>query len=137
MRHRARKMALQALYQWHFSHTALTEIEAQFHTFNNMSNVDTEFFHELLHAIPSRIPELDAAFTPFLDRPLKEISPVELAVLRMGTYELQSRLDIPYRVVIDEALKLARSFGATDGHKYINAILDKLAHQCRQPEIAG
>ena len=132
---RARRSAMQALYQWQASMQNLGDIEQQFLADQDMSKVDTQYFHELLHRIPACLDELDEVLTPLVDRPLNEIDPVERAILRIGIFELEHRPDIPYRVVLNEAIQLAKQFGATDGHKYINGILDKAAQTSRAPEI--
>ena len=133
-RRKARKLVLQALYQWQLSGESLNTIEKQFHEHNRMDKVDAEFFHELLHKIPAQIDELDAVSTPFLDRDLSELNPIELIIIRMACYELLKRLDVPYKVVINEALELAKEFGAEEGYKYVNAVVDKVAQQTRAGE---
>ena len=133
-RRRARSFAMQSLYQWHMARQPLNEIEAQFYVDNDFSKVDTEYFKAILHGVPARITEIDEAFSPLLDRPLKELDPVELSILRLSTFEFLDRIDIPYRVVINEGVELAKTFGATDGHKFINGILDRLAPKLRQAE---
>jgi len=132
---RARRSAMQALYQWQASMQNLGDIEQQFLVDQDMSKVDTGYFHELLHQIPACLDTLDEALTPLIDRPLNEVDPVERAILRIGIFELTHRPDIPYRVVLNEAVQLAKQFGATDGHKYINGILDKAARQLRALEL--
>jgi N utilization substance protein B len=134
-RRKARKLALQALYQWTLSGESLPVIEAQFNEHYSMTKVDVDFFHELLHQIPARCGELDALIVPLLDRPLADLNPVELVIMRMACYELAFRLDIPYKVVINEALELAKQFGATDGYKYVNAVIDKIAQTVRSSEM--
>lgn len=134
-RRKARRMALQALYQWQMSGSDIAEIQAQFDTFNDMREVDAHYFHELLQKIPQHLDEVDDWFRPFLDRALDKLNPIELVVLRIGSYELVKRLDVPYRVVIDESLRLAKSFGSEEGHKYVNGVLDKVARQFRTVEI--
>lgn len=136
-RHKARHMALQALYQWHVSKASANEIEAQFLVDQDMSKVDKAYFHELLHQVPERREELDATLTTYLDRPLKDLTPVELAILRLCTYELQHRIDVPYRVVINEGVNLAKAFGATEGHRYVNGVLDKVSRALRTAEWSG
>jgi N utilization substance protein B len=96
--------------------------------------VDLEYFQALLHGVPACVDELDATFQPLLDRKLEELDPIEHTLLRMGTFELRERLDVPYKVVINEAVALAKKFGATDSHKYINGVLDKAARQLRKAE---
>ncbi|MFC0711953.1 transcription antitermination factor NusB [Azorhizophilus paspali] len=136
-RRQARVLAMQALYQWHVAGQSLNEIEAQFRVDNDFATVDGAYFHEILHGVPRQKTELDAAFAPLLDRPLAEVDPVELAILRLSTYELSNRPDVPYRVVINEGIELAKVFGATDGHKFVNGVLDKLAPRLRAAEIRG
>lgn len=133
-RRRARRYALQALYQWRFSGDDLLNIERHFLNEYNMQNVEVSYLKELLHGIPKHLTELDQAFKPFLDREIKELDPIELIALRLGTYELMLRLDIPYKVAINEAVELTKKFGTVEGYKYINAILDKLAFNLRPHE---
>ncbi|WP_410017186.1 transcription antitermination factor NusB [Pseudomonas sp. 5P_3.1_Bac2] len=134
-RRQARSLAMQALYSWHMAGQALNEIEAQFRVDNDFSAVDGSYFHEILHGVPRQKAEIDGAFESLLDRPLDEIDPVELSILRLSTYELKNRVDIPYRVVINEGIELAKVFGATDGHKFVNGVLDKLAPRLRAEEV--
>ena len=134
-RRKARKLVLQALYQWQLSGESLIVIEKQFHEHNRMEKIDGEYFHELLHKIPQVLDALDAIIKPYLDRDLEQLNPIELILIRMSTYELQHRLDVPYKVVINEALELDKSFGSGEGHKYVNAVLDKIAQQLRAPEF--
>ena len=135
MRRQARSLAVQGLYSWHMAGQALNEIEALLRSENDFSTVDEAYFHEILHGVPRLKTELDEAFTPYLDRTLEEVDPVELAILRLSAYELRNRVDVPYRVVINEGIELAKVFGATDGHKFVNGVLDKLAPQLRGAEI--
>lgn len=132
---RARKLALQALYQWHMAGGEMHDIEAQFHVENNMDRVDTAYFSELLRGVSAQANALDEAFKPYLDRELSALNPVELTILRMGSYELLHQLQIPYKVVLDEAISLTKSFGATDGFRYVNGVLNQVAQQSRQIEI--
>jgi N utilization substance protein B len=134
-RRRARRSALQALYQWQLSDTSLGEIEQQFLKEQEMQLVDLNYFHELLHEIPAHLDELDEIILPYVEEGVERIDPVERAILRIGAYEFKFRPDIPYRVVLDEAISLAKNFGAVEGHKYINAVLDKAAQQLRSIEI--
>ncbi|TQV66956.1 transcription antitermination factor NusB [Exilibacterium tricleocarpae] len=134
-RRKARHYAMQAIYQWQISQAALNVIEAEFHTDNDMSKVDTDYFHELLHGIVQHLGDIDGAFAPFLQqRSLEELDPITRALLRLGTFELQHRLDVPYKVVINEAVALAKKFGATDSHKFINGVLDKTSATTRAVE---
>lgn len=137
VRSKARHAALQALYQWQLAHQDLRDIDAQFLTEQDMTKVDVPYFRELLHQIPAHLDTLDDHIIPLLDRPLSEVDPVERALLRMGAYELAFRPDIPYRVVINEAVELAKIFGGEAGYKYVNSILDKLAHKLRELETSN
>ncbi len=134
MRTRARRLAMQALYQWDLSGANLSEIEVQFLEDEDFSRADKDYFHELLHEVPAKLDEVEQAFRPYLDRPLKEIDPVERAVLRMATYELMTRIDVPYRVIINESVNLTKKFGAEQAYKYVNGVLDKVARDLRGAE---
>lgn len=135
-RSKARHYAMQALYQWHVSRNPLNVIEAEFHTDNDMSKVDVAYFHEILHQVPAHLSEIETDFLPFVnDISLEQIDPVTLAVLRMSCYELRYRVDVPYKVVINEALRLAKKFGATDSYKFINGVLDRVAARLRSHEV--
>ncbi|MDH0897625.1 MULTISPECIES: transcription antitermination factor NusB [unclassified Pseudomonas] len=131
----ARSLAMQALYQWHMAGQSLNEIEAQFRVDNDFSGVDGAYFHEILTGVARQKTELDASFAPFLSIPLDELDPVELAILRLSAWELKDRVDVPYKVVINEGIELAKVFGATDGHKFVNGVLDKLAPELRAAEV--
>ena len=131
-RSRARRVLLQALYQWSMTAESPHEIEAQFVAERPMDNVDLEYFQALLHAIPKQTDELDQRLSPSLDRPMEQLDPIEHSVLRIGCYELMHRKEVPLRVVINEAIELAKLFGAEQSHKYINGILDKVARDTRQ-----
>ena len=135
-RRKARTLIMQALYQWHVSKSEPLEIEAQFHE-QNGGKIDWEYFSEVFLEIPKQQEILDQHIAPLLDRELKSLDPVERALLYLGTFELANRIDIPYRVVINECVELAKTFGATDGHKYINGVLDKLAVNLRPVELAA
>lgn len=134
-RREARQMATQALYQWHMANHSLNEIEAQFRVDNDFSNVDGGYFRELLHGVATHKTEIDAVLKPCLDLTIDELDPVELAVLRLSTFELLKRIDVPYRVVINEGIELAKVYGSTDGHKFVNGVLDKLAPTLRAAEV--
>ena len=133
---RARKLALQALYQWLMSGTDLHEIEAQFRVVNNMERVDGEYFCRLLHGVPAHIEDLEASISPFLDREIQGLNPIELTVLRIGSFELFHSPEVPYKVVLDESISLTKEFGSQDGHKYVNGVLNNLARQVRKLEIS-
>lgn len=134
-RRKARRFSMQALYQWQMAGADLAKIEAEFRTDNDMSKVDLEYFHDILHGVPKELAALDEIIEPHLDRETEELTPVEQSILRLATYELSHRIDVPYKVVINEAVELAKEFGATDGHKYVNGVVDKLAQQIRIAEV--
>ncbi len=135
LRRKARHLALQALYQWQISQTNIQDIEMQYLEYHEPSKFDVEYFRELLAQIPSTFDQLDEILSQYLDRTVDELTPIELIILRMGAYELQHRLDIPYRVSINEAIELAKEFGANESHKYVNGVLDKLAAVTRTTEM--
>ncbi|HCU54732.1 MAG TPA: transcription antitermination factor NusB [Gammaproteobacteria bacterium] len=134
-RHLSRQAAVQALYQWQLTGQPPGEIEHHFISDHDLKGVDVEYFHELVREVPLHQHELDDHILPNLDRGINDVDPVERAILRMGAYELEFHLEIPYRVVINEAVELAKTFGAEHGHKYVNAILDKVAAKLRAAEI--
>jgi N utilization substance protein B len=135
-RRRSRELAMQGLYQWLLSREDAGAIEAHLSsTSPSFEKADLEHFKALLHGAIREIDVLHGAIEPHLDRRIAELSPVEHATLLIGTFELTRHLEIPYRVVINEAVELAKSFGGTDGYKYINGVLDKVAAQARQTEV--
>ena len=136
-RRKARHYALQALYQWHMAGAATTDIEAEFRTDYDFKVVDLEYFQSIVHSVPSMVDELDDLYSALLDRELDELDPIERSLLRMGTFELRDRIDVPYKVVINESVALAKKFGASDSYKYVNGVLDKLARQLRSPEVSA
>ena len=125
---------MQALYQWDLSGNNLSNIEVQFLQDEDFSKADKDYFHELLHEVPARLDEVEAAFSAYLDRPVHEMDPVERAVLRMATYELMTRIDVPYKVIINESVNLTKKFGAEQAYKYINGVLDRAARELRSSE---
>lgn len=136
LRHQARHYALQALYQRQMTGQSAADITAQFLADNDFSRADQDYFIEALEAVIAGSPALDARYQPYLtERSLDELGLVERAALRLGAWELLERLDIPYRVAINEAVSLAKKFGAADSHKFVNAVLDKLAQEVRRAEI--
>lgn len=137
-RQKARKFAVQAIYQWQITNTDINDIEKQFlnNDIKEPQKVDLEYFHELLINISDKSISLDETLQPFSSRPIAEVDPVELAVLRIATYELKNRLDIPYQVIINEALELTKTFGSEDGYKFVNGILDQVARQARKQDVA-
>lgn len=132
-RSRARRLAMQALYQWQFNDDSLTDLERQYKA-EASTKVDLEYFSELLRQCRQEADNLNTAIEQYLDRPLDQLDPVERAILQIGLYELRYRIDVPYRVVINEGVELAKSFGGSEGHKYVNAVLDKAAAQLRSAE---
>ena len=135
LRHNARQYALQAIYQWQLSGTPILEIETQFVKFHVTKKVDLEYFKEVILGVAKIHHELDNHISPFLERPILEVDPIELAILRIATYEFSKRLDVPYRVIINEGLELAKKFGSIEGYKFINSVLDRIARQLRAHEI--
>ena len=129
---------MQALYQWQMSGSKPADIEAEFLTDNDMKHVDTEYFHDLISNAPRQVSDLDTTIEPVLqDKSLRELDPISLALLRMAAYEFTARPDVPYKVVINEAVSLAKKFGPTDAYKFINGTLDKLALSLRKAEVAA
>ena len=136
-RRRSRELALQGLYQWLLSGADGAEIEAHLAEHDGFDKFDRMHFDALLHGGIAEAAALDAALAKHVDRRTKDLSPVEHAVLMIGAYELTHCIDIPYRVVINEAVELAKAFGGTDGHKYVNGVLDKCAGDLRPVEVAA
>jgi N utilization substance protein B len=130
----ARKLAMQALYQWQLNHLPAREINRQFLDGEESAGVDVEYFTELLTGCIDSNEQINLTITPFVDRPIEQLDPVESAILMIGVFELQNRMDVPFRVVINEAVDLCKRFGATDAHKYINAVLDRAARELRKVE---
>jgi N utilization substance protein B len=130
----ARKLAMQALYQWQLTQQTAAEIKPQYLESEDSAGVDEDHFVELVTQVIADNETITGALKPFIDRPLDQLDPVEAAILMIGMYELQQRLDIPYRVVINEGVDLCKRFGATDAHKYINAVLDRAAREIRAAE---
>lgn len=133
----ARKAAVQALYQWQMTGQNLNEIERQFLEEERLKDAQKSYFTELFHGVPKNLESIDLALSAFVDRPVDNIDPVERAILRIGVYELAFRLDMPYRVILNEGINLAKDFGADGSHRYINGILDKVAQQTRAVEISA
>lgn len=137
MRKKARKYAVQGIYQWHLSGNPIKDIEFQFLETINSKKVDVPYFQEILVNCLTSITEIDELLTPNVNRALSEVNPVELAVIRLATYELKNRIDVPYKVVINEALELTKTFGAEEGHRFVNGVLDKMAKELRPTETAN
>jgi N utilization substance protein B len=134
-RHRAREFALQGLYQWIMNHEDASIVIEHIRSAHGFEKSDIEHFTGLVHGTIKQAAALRAQLTPLIDRSLDELSPIEHAVLLIAAFELTHHLEIPYRVVINEAVELAKSFGGIDGHKYVNGVLDKLAAQVRVTEV--
>lgn len=134
-RSKARRCALQAIYQWQVGGQLIGEVEAQFLADQDLTQTDVAYFSELVQCIPAHVAELDAHLTPFLDRPVAGLDPVELAILRIGVCELAYHPEIPFRVIINEAVELAKVFGAEQSHRYINGVMDKVARELRHAEL--
>lgn len=135
-RHRARELAMQGIYQWRITAGDDAKIEKQIQTEKNIGRFDKELFSKLLRGALSHHAEVETLILPHLDRPMEDLSPVEFAVLLLGTFELSQHPEVPYKVVINEAVELAKTFGGLDGHKFVNGVLDKLAPQLRAVEFA-
>ncbi len=135
LRHRARELALQGIYQWRLTGKSASQIEKGTLAEKSLGRYDIEFFSQLLRGVIAQHEALSELIAPHLDRKLDELSPVEFSVLLLGAYELSHHPEMPYRVVINEAVELAKTFGGTDGHKFVNGVLDKLAAQVRAVEV--
>ena len=136
-RHRARELALQGIYQWRMNGGDYLEIEKTTRAEKSLGRFDVDLFSLLLRGVIDNNEILVATVSPHLDRDMNELSPIEFSVLLLGAYELSRHLEVPYRVVINEAVELAKTFGGTDGHKYVNGVLDKLAAQLRAVEVSA
>ncbi len=136
-RSRARELIIQALYQKQLTGHDSVELVKQFKARDEYRRADMEYFNENLPAICEVQAELEVKIGELTDRPVSQLDPVEFAILLLGYFELEARQDVPFRVVIDESIKLAKRFGAVDGHKYINAVLDKAADKLRPAESTG
>lgn len=136
-RHAARRLAVQALYQWQIAGDHPKDVLAQFREERPLGDADMDYFRELLLGVPEHVETIDTAVAPYLDRPLDRVDPVERAILRLAVYEMMQRLDVPYRVVINEAVDLAKVFGAEQGHRFVNGVLDKAVRQLRAVELGG
>lgn len=132
LRRKARKLALQALYERLLSGNSCAEIKKHFLSEANEKKVDINYFCDLFDGVDEHLNDIDELMSPFLDRPLSALNPVELSVLRLAIFELSFKPDVPYRVVINEALELTKEFGAVEGFKFVNGVLDKVSKQCRK-----
>ena len=134
-RRQSRELATQGLYQWLLSNASSGEIDAQLHGAQGYDKADKTLLDTILHGVIRDHAELAEALTPSLDRPIEQLSPVERAVLLIATFELKHQIETPYRVIINEAVELAKTFGGLDGYKYVNGVLDKLSVTLRPAEI--
>jgi N utilization substance protein B len=133
----SRRLAMQALYQWQLTGQSAAELRNQYATQDGFGDADEDYFRELLTGVTESAATLDGTLASLIDRPVEQLDPVERAVLLIGLYELGERLDVPYRVVINEGVELTKRFGATDGHKFVNAVLDRAARSLRAAEQAA
>jgi N utilization substance protein B len=136
-RHRAREFALQGLYQWLLNNEPAATVVANIRSAHGFDKADGEYFGALINGTIAQSVELREAVAPVIDRPFAELSPIEHAVLLLGAFELKNHPEIPYRVVINEAVELTKSFGGIDGHKYVNGVLDRVAGKLRADEVAA
>ena len=136
-RSRARQAAVQALYQWQLTEQSPEQIESHFISDHELNGVDLDYFHHLVLEIPLHQHELDDHLLPHIERTISEIDPVERAILRIGVFEFEFHPEIPYKVVLNEAVELAKTFGAEHGHKFVNGVLDKVAAKLRASEMTS
>ena len=136
-RHKARRYAVQALYHWQMTDDSAQDVIDYMMPDVNQNKTDLEYFEELVHKVIAQRETIDEALVPHLDRDLASVDPVERAILRLATYELQSHPEIPYRVVINEAIEQCKTFGAEEGHKYVNGVMDKAAAVIREVEFTS
>lgn len=127
-RRKARQLALQALYQWHLTQDSLADIEHQFMASDDIKDADVAYFRTLFTQTVTRVEDIEQIFSVFLSRPLNDLDIIDRAILRMATYEMKYHEDVPYRVVLNEAIELAKDFATQDSHKFVNGVLDKVGH---------
>ncbi|MCB1561629.1 MAG: transcription antitermination factor NusB [Xanthomonadales bacterium] len=136
-RSRARRRALQAVYAWQLSATPIESVVTQFRSEQDMEVADLAYFEDLVNGVGQHQKAIDAALAEHLDREVEQVDPIERAVLRLAAYELLQRIDVPYRVVINEAIEITKRFGADHGHTYVNGVLDRVAANSRAAEVAA
>lgn len=136
-RSRSRRRALQAIYAWQMSGAGIEQVITQFRHEQDMEIADLAYFEDLVRGVDAHVDELDAALVPHLDRPVAQVDPIERAAMRLAAYELKFRPDVPYRVILNEAVEVTKRFGADHGHTYVNGVLDKLAQDLRVIERQG
>jgi N utilization substance protein B len=134
-RGKSRRLAMQAIYQWQMTGDSITGIKQQFFDENNSSKIDTEYFSELVSGVAANLSDLDGLLEKYMTRTIESVDPVERAILRLGTYEFVNRPDVPYRVVLNEAVNIAKEFCAEKSHTFVNAVLDKVAKEIRHIEV--
>ncbi|MEQ1668596.1 MAG: transcription antitermination factor NusB [Sulfuriferula sp.] len=134
-RRKSREFAVQGIYLWLLNQQPVNDVIKQLREDANYHEIDEAMFSKLLHGVVANVAELDVRIGNFVDRPMAELSPVEHAVLLLGAQELLHHVEVPYRVIINEAVELTKTFGGTDGHKYVNGVMDKIAAQVRSAEV--
>jgi len=132
-RRKARGLAVQAIYSWQLSQNHVSDIEQQMLLDNDVSKIDVEYFQELVRGVAAHYKELDVALSPYTERPFEEVDQIEKAIIRLTAYELKYRVDVPYKVAINEGIELAKKFGADDSHRFVNGVLDKAVKDLRVP----
>lgn len=132
-RRKARGLAVQAIYSWQLSQNHVSDIEQQMLLDNDVSKIDVEYFQEIVRGVAAHYKELDVALAPYTERPFEEIDQIEKAIIRLSAYELKYRVDVPYKVAINEGIELAKKFGADDSHRFVNGVLDKAVKDLRVP----
>ena len=134
-RGKSRRLAMQAIYQWQMTGDSITDIKQQFFDENNMSQLDSEFFSKSVSGVASSINELDPLLEKYMSRSVESVDPVERSILRLATYEFINRFDVPYRVVLNEAVNIAKEYCAENSHTFVNGVLDKVAKEIRTIEV--
>lgn len=132
-RRKARNLAVQAIYSWQISQNHVSDIEQQMLLDNDVSKIDVDYFQEIIRGVAAHYKELDVALSPYTERPFEEIDHIEKAIIRLSAYELKYRVDVPYKVAINEGIELAKKFGADDSHRFVNGVLDKAVKDLRVP----
>ena len=135
-RKKTRELCVQGLYQWQMAGHSIRQVMKEMLAEKNLAKLDEDYFNAVMTDVAAQSEELDSSCEPFLEIPLNQIDPVSLAILRIGSYEMQYRIDVPYKVVINEGVNLSKTFGPTDSKKFVNAVLDQLAQKYRQVEFA-
>ena len=133
-RGKSRRLAMQAIYQWQMTGDSITGIKQQFFEENNATTIDVDYFSEQVSGVAANLSELDALLEKYMSRTIESVDPVERAILRLASYEFINRLDVPYRVVLNEAVNITKEFCSEKSHAFVNAVLDKVAKEIRQIE---